>query len=101
MSEFNEATWKAALIKVYERSLQDLDYRALCVSDPMAALAEVSDIELPPNTKIQFFAERADYIYTFLLPPLPDKQGDATTQAQLIQWATICTDMTTTATWPA
>ena len=101
MSEFNEYNWKAALISVFEKSIQDADYRNLCLADPVAAIAQVSDIELPPEAKtnLRFFGSRADFIYAFLLPPVPDPQAQSGEQVrEMIQWSTICTDFTTTLT---
>ena len=95
MSEFNELNWKEALVSVYERAATDPVFRALCLSNAIAAIQEVSEIELPATLKVQFFDTRQDYVYSFLLPPV--RSTDATTNAnQLITWATLCTDPTVT-----
>ena len=100
MSEFNEYNWKIALTKVYLRSIQDPEYRNLCLSDPYAAVAQVSDIELPPGQNLQFFGSRSDYVYAFLLPPVPGGQQGLEQMQNLIDWSTLCTDFTTTVTHP-
>lgn len=99
MSEFNEYNWKIALTDLYQKSVQDPAFRALCLTDPLAAIKQVSDIEVPAGIKVQFFDNRADYIYTFLLPPVADPQNPGGASAQeMIRWATLCTDITTTLT---
>ena len=93
MSELNEHNWKEALISLNERSLIDPDYRNLCLTDPIAAIKEVSDIELPPNANIQFFDSAEKYLYTYLLPPVVP--GDGQTDA-VMRWALLCTNVPTT-----
>ncbi len=100
MSEFNEYNWKMALTKVYSRSIIDSEYRALCLSDPRAAVAQVSNIELPADAKLKFFDKRSDFVYAFLLPPVPAGQAEAEPMQRLIEWSTLCTDYTTTITNP-
>ena len=95
MSEFNELNWKNALVSVYERAMTDTVFRQLCLTNAISAILEVSDIELPAGLNVQFFDTRQDYLYTFLLPPA--QSANASTNAnQLITWATLCTDPTTT-----
>ena len=100
MSEFNEYNWKIALTKVYLRSVQDPEYRNLCLSDPYAAIAQVSDIELPPDANLQFFGKRSDYVYAYLLPPVPVGREEVNMMQEMIDWSTLCTDFTTTMTHP-
>ena len=96
MSEFNERNWKDALFSLYVRSMQDPEYRSLCLRDPITAIKEVSDIDIPPGLKLQFFGTPEEYLYTLLLPPAADagtSSEDIT--KQLLQWSTYCTDVTT------
>lgn len=99
MSEFNEYNWKIALTKVYYRSITDPAFRNLCLSDPRAAIAQVSDIELP-EANLQFFDKRSDFTYAFLLPPVPTGQTGEDSVQDIIDWSTLCTDYTTTVTHP-
>lgn len=101
MSAFTELNWKIVLADIYSKSTHDLAFRALCLADPLAAIKQISDIDVPAGLKLQFFDNRVDYLYTFLLPPVADPQntGDASAQ-QLIRWSTLCTDLTTTLTDP-
>ena len=97
----DEYKWKMALISLYQKSVQDPTFRSLCLSDPVAAIAQVSDIEVPASIKLQFFDKREDYVHTFLLPPVSDARSESADPTQaMIQWATLCTDVTTTFTEP-
>lgn len=100
MSEFTEYNWKIALGKVYRRSIIDPEYRSLCQSDPYAAVAQVSDIELPPGVNLRFFDKRSEFVYAFLLPPTKSGADSETTIDELIDWNTLCTDFTVTVTHP-
>ena len=96
MSALTERNWTSTLARVYEKSLQDPEYRSLCVSDPLAAIKAVSDIEIPPEVKIRFYDNPEDYVYTFLLPkPLPAGATPEDVSKSLLQWATDCTNLTT------
>ena len=94
MSEFNELNWREALASVYSRAITDTDFRSLCLSNPIAAIQEVSEIELPSFLKVQFFENRQDFVYSFLLPPA-QAPGTAVDFNQLVRWAALCTDPTT------
>ena len=97
MSEFTIANWKDALFKVYVRSTRDPQYRLLCVADPIAAIKEVSDIELPPGLKVHYFEYADEYDYTFLLPPAVKTDAVGQTEVEkLVAWEVYCTDMTGT-----
>lgn len=101
MSDFTELNWKNALTDLYQKSIEDADFRDLCLSDPRAAIAEVSDIEVPPELKLQFVDDRAEFVYFFLLPPVPAASAPSEQKVRdMIRWATICTDPTTTFTGP-
>ena len=100
MSEFNEYNWKIALTKVYVRSTTDPEYRSLCLSDPYAAVAQVSDIKLPAGINLRFYDKRSDFVYAFLLPPVPLGTEGVTPMQELVEWSTLCTDFTTTLTHP-
>ena len=99
MSEWNEQNWKEALISVFERSTRDPDFRLLCTTDPIAAIKEVSDIEVPDNVKgkIHFFGEVKDYDSTYLLPPVgtPSPERDEQTY-RIMRWEVLCTQVPTT-----
>ena len=92
MSEFNSYNWLEALISVFERATRDPDYRSLCVSDPAAAVKEVSDIELPPDFRVAFIDSREQYFYSYLLPP-PGLTGTTRDDEikQLLRWSVLCT----------
>ena len=92
MTPFTVRNWKNTLIKVYEKAQLDPTYRALCIANPMAAVAEVSDIELPPDFRFAFFVDPKTMLYTFLLPPA--RAADASNgdvADQLISWSVNCT----------
>ena len=96
MSEFNEKNWAEAQSKLYERAIVDPAFRSLCLTDPVAAVREVSDIELPTELNLQFFDNRKDFIYAFLLPPAAGADVSVEdSRDQLIRWATFCTEYTT------
>ena len=101
MSDFTELNWKNALTALYQKSVEDAAFRNLCLTDPFAAIKEVSDIEIPDGLKIQFIENRNEYVYPFLLPPVPREGAEGSEQVQeMIRWATLCTDITTTFTGP-
>jgi hypothetical protein len=96
MSEFTEYNFREALSLVYARSVRDPEYRNLCLSDPVAAIRAVSEIDLPDTLKLRFFENRVDIVYSFLLPPLPDARASSEEQRnQAYQWAALCTWPTT------
>ncbi len=43
-----------ALQLVFKRCQTDMDFRQLCLIDPIAAIEEASGLRLPPNTVIKF-----------------------------------------------
>ena len=94
MSEFNHLNWKEALASVYARAAIDATFRSLCSSDPIAAIEEVSDIELPSFLEVQLFENRKDFIYSFLLPPA-QATGTPVDVNHLVRWAALCSDPTT------
>ena len=55
MSEWNERNWLNTLVSLYDKAVNDPDYRQLCLSNPRKAIAEVSDIEVPADANIFFF----------------------------------------------
>ncbi len=92
MSDFTTRNWNEALASLYERALSDENYRQLCLSDPAAALREVSDIDLPPTLKFRFIDSREDHVYTYILPPR--QRADVTREdavREVIHWSTVCT----------
>ena len=93
MTPFTEPNWLETLVSVYSLARTDANYRALCLSSPLAAIAQVSDIEMPPGLKVQFFDTRGDVVYPFLLPPVAptDPTDTADTASALVRWATLCT----------
>lgn len=97
MSEPTQQNWLDTLVKVFERSTYDQDFRLLCQTDALAAIKEVSDIELPAGAKVVFAPTNADYVHSY---KLPDFIGtDANTQDvvnQMVRWATLCTMIPTT-----
>ncbi len=97
----DELAWKNALITVYERSIQNPDFRNLCLSDPVAAIKEATGLDVPAGLNLQFVEKREDLVYSFLLPPVPTTGAASGDQVQqMIRWATLCTDLTTTFTHP-
>ena len=97
MSEFTFENWLQALVNLKEKAAVDSTYRSLCISNPVAAIRAVSDIDIPDDLKVQFFGDPKEYLYTYLLPPLLDERsGDAVANA-LIGWETRCTIFPTTA----
>ena len=95
MSAFTPRNWNEALASVFQRAMTDTTFRARCLTDPVGALKEVSDIDLPPTLKFQFLDTRAEMVYSFILPPA--QAPNAAHEAQisdLIRWSTVCTDPT-------
>ena len=91
-----EREWKEALVKLFIRSLRDPIFRALCLTDPLAAVKEVSGIDLPAGTKLAFVDNIADFAYCYALPPVPATNAESTDEEDaLVQWATLCTDVPT------
>lgn len=96
MSEFNETNWRDAISRVFARAVTDDQYRQLCLSDAKAAVAQVSDIDLPTGFKVEFVARHEDLSYSLVLPPALG--GAAPTPAQikqLIDWNVFCSSPTT------
>ena len=95
MSEFNLRNWKEALASLYERCVHDADYRSRCLADPVAAMKEVSDIDLPEGLKFQFLDSRADLVYSYILPPTQPAETTRDSEVTaLIRWSTVCTEPT-------
>lgn len=89
--------WKDALVKVYDRSLIDPAFRLLLQTAPLQAVAEETGIVLPAGTKIQFVADRQNFTYCYLLPPVIGQGQTQQDQDQaLISWAVKCTEGPTT-----
>ena len=97
MSEPTDINWKKTLVDVYERAARDPEYRTLCQNDPMAAIKEVSDIELPPGSQVVFATSREQYVHSYMLPDLinTDDSQDNIVDS-LVKWATFCTGVPTT-----
>jgi hypothetical protein len=58
-------------LEIKKRAVVDPEFRALALSNPAAAIAQVSDIPLPAGFKIQF-VDNAGYNLTVVLPdPVP------------------------------
>jgi hypothetical protein len=93
MSDFTLENWQDALSKVYTRSTSDDTYRQLCLTDPRAAVAQVSDIELPTDFNFTFFDTKESYTYSFLLPPALSAAVPSEEQVRrLVEWKVFCTD---------
>ena len=54
MSTSLEPEIARALQLVFKRCQTDMDFRQLCLTDPIAAIEEASGLRLPPNTVIKF-----------------------------------------------
>lgn len=97
MSEPTQENWLETLVKVYERSTYDQVYRTLCQTDPLAAIKEVSDIELPQGAKVVFVTNNADYVHSYKLPDLVGENAASQDVVnQMVRWATLCTVVPTT-----
>lgn len=93
MSEFTPSNWQDALSNLYTRASEDSVFRALCLTDPKAAVAQVSDIELPDWFKFDFAEKHHDLTYSYFLPPaLGAASPSADTVKKLIDWNVYCTD---------
>ncbi len=67
MREWTKETSERVLQDVANKSAVDPEFRKLCLSDPKAAIAEVSDIQLPPNFKVRFVEPEGANV-TMVLP---------------------------------
>jgi len=63
------ARFQEEMAKVAERASQDAEFRRLAVSDPRAALKEVTGLELPSEFKLQV-VDGAGYHATIVLPEM-------------------------------
>ena len=52
--------------KLFSRAATDADFRQLCLTDPRAAVREISGMEPPANLPLRF---KESEPYTFSLPP--------------------------------
>lgn len=87
MRDFTHDNWQATLTLVYERAAFDPVYRELCLTDPYAAVREVSDIDLPPHFEFEFVGRRKDIFYSLLLPPFVGEKDALTTEKEIVAWA--------------
>lgn len=96
MSEFTQENWLNALIALYEKATTDDPYRQLCLTDPVAAIEQVSDIELPDDFKprFHFVEEKTELQYFYALPPKLGAVPPSDVSKELIRWSTYCTDPT-------
>jgi hypothetical protein len=70
--------WNTAIKAVITKATSDADFRAKCLSDPAAALKEVSGLDVPEIK----FAEQADGS-SIVLPPLGSDPDELTELEQL------------------
>lgn len=57
--------------EVIKRAVTDPEFRALAISNPTAAISQVTDLSLPPGFKVQF-VDNAGSNRTVVLPdPIP------------------------------
>ena len=84
MSVYNEDNWKETLTSVYQRAAIDPIYRDVCLNDPVGAITQVSDIELPPDFSVRFFDSPATYEHTYLLPPALDSSASSEDQIKAV-----------------
>ena len=91
----DERAWKEALVNLYIRSLRDPVFRALCLTDPLAAIKEIIGTDLPAGTNVTFVDDPAKFAYCYVLPPLPDADRTTSEDDALVRWATLCTDVPT------
>ncbi len=98
MNEFTIPNFQQVLADVYARACVDEAYRLLCLTDPRAAVAAVSDIILPPDFQFDFVEDKREMFYSFPLPPLlpPPLRGAREEKAikDIIEWFCHCTQAT-------
>ncbi len=68
----NKVDWIKVINDIKYRSTIDTDFRALCLSDPERAIAEVSGIEVPERVNLNIIEGDPDADYTCVLPPSSD-----------------------------
>jgi len=66
MSQWTQETTSEVLKKIYEKAATDRTYRVLCLSQPEAAIKQVTDRPMPEGFKVRFIENTADA--TFVLP---------------------------------
>lgn len=54
MEDLTDAEITKAVPKVFKRCQTDMEFRQLCLSDPAAAIEEVSGKRLPSNVVLRF-----------------------------------------------
>ncbi|MGP0058659.1 MAG: hypothetical protein ACLPID_05160 [Beijerinckiaceae bacterium] len=54
MHELTDPEITKAVQKVFKRCQTDMEFRRLCLTDPAAAIEEVSGKRLPPNVTLRF-----------------------------------------------
>ncbi len=74
MDPWTTERWTDAIRAVFRRALFDPKFRALALTDPRAALAQVVDEPLPADIKLRF-VERLDE-QVLVLPSIIHGQGD-------------------------
>lgn len=72
----------AVELEVKKRAIVDPEFRALALSNPSAAVGQVSDIPLPAGFKIQF-VDNAGYNKTIVLPD-PVQSVEELTEEELL-----------------
>ena len=70
MREFTLRNWQDTLARVFAKAAVEPRYRETCLLYPRAAVAEVSEIELPEYFKFGFVDEKAEISYSYALPPM-------------------------------
>ena len=98
MTTFTLLHWQDALSKVFARAVIDPEYRQTCLHHPRTAVAEVSDIDLPPYFKFEFVEVKEEITYSYTLPPLQPELHDASVKRvieSIIEFFLHCTEPTT------
>jgi hypothetical protein len=72
MSQWTQETTLEVLKKIYEKAATDRTYRELCLSQPEAAVKQVTDRPLPGGFTVRFIESTADATFV-----LPDFIGDS------------------------
>jgi hypothetical protein len=101
MREFTLRHWQDTLARVFAKAAIEPGYRETCLHHPRAAVAEVSDIDLPAYFKFDFVDDRAKITYCFALPPLQRGVSEGTARevegvlAEVTDFLMRCTEPTT------
>ena len=75
MDKWNEVEIQNMLAEVMKRASTDPEYRALSLSDPVAAVAQVNPRPLPPGFKLRF-VDNAGANLTIVLPDAVAASGE-------------------------